>query len=604
MLEELIRKSSSLGIITACDVERYTATELLIMIIKRLNKVIDITKHQQEILTGLITDGVQNVLVEIIQDLLDSGQLSDLVVEGLTHAKERTRIFNVKVDGNAKGDGETDDTKAIQDIMDIIPDGWTIYFPKGKYHVNQLIIKGHLNLTNTLIFKGDTEITNNQASGWIGGGCSEIAYIGSPNTPLFITDANVNKQPTIRMEHLVFLGTSGNSESSDYQTKRLMYNESDIAEHLRCQWAIVYAKECRFWGFLTPFGEYSEPTYTDEGDTREDLHQICLYADRCEFLSNKVGLCQLIDSEITNCRFASNERGIILKKWGFATRIVNNRIEWNNKEGIFIDKGQAIISNNEFDRNGYAGLYIVHSENSVISNNKFLRNGAHETETLVDKKNNAHLIAKHCVSCTFTGNTTRIGQQWDDGSGENRPHRGAYFDSPDQCVIVGNVFNGGQCRWTEPGNVFLVDGSFWSQISNNVAHDSHSPINHKSYQGYVDIKASTTGYLAIDAIEKPIPYSEKHFHGSTNLHYIHIYVDANGTDDDHTPTHIYVQPIMFVYVASGSKGFKLGTLTKMMGDDTDIIALKDVDFWQDAHSLGITFENKLTNPIRIYVEVR
>ena len=61
---------------------------------------------------------------------------------------------------------------------------------------------------------------------------------------------------------------------------------------------------------------------------------------------------------------------------------------------------------------------------------------------------------------------------------------------------------------------------------------------------------------------------------------------------------------MFVYTTEGSKGFKLGTLTKMLGDDTDIISLKYVDYWQDSHSLGITFENKLSNSIRIYVEMR
>lgn len=603
-MDELIRKSQSLGIITACDVERFTATELLIMIIKRLNLVIDVTKEQQEILIGLVNTGTENVIVQIVQDMIDDGLLSDLLVEGLTHAKERTRIFNVKVDGNAKGDDHTDDTKAIQDIMDVIPDGWAIYFPTGKYHVNQLVIKGHLHLTKTYIFKGDTSITNNQAVGWIGGGSSEIAYIGSPNTPLFITDQNVNKQPIIKFENLVFLGTAGNAESSDFQTKRLMYNENDIAEHLRCNWPLVYAYYCRFWGFLTPFGEYSEPIYTDEGDTRTNLKLVSLYADNCEFLSNKAGVCQLIDSEIVNCRFAGNERGIILKKWGFATRIINNRIEWNIKEGIFIDKGQAIIANNEFDRNGYAGLYIANSENSVISDNKFLRNGAHETEELVDKKNNAHIISKHCVSCTFTGNTTVVGQQWDDGSGDNRPWRSAYFLEPDQCVIVGNVFNGGFCRWTEAGNVFLVDGSFWCQISNNVCHDNHVPINHQSYQNYVDIKANSTGYASIDGIEKPIAYKDKHFHGSTNLHYLYIYVDVNNTDSDHTPTHIYIQPIMFVYQESGTNGFRLGTFTKMMGDDTDIISLKYIDYWQDAHALGITFENKTSTPIRVYLEMR
>ena len=171
-------------------------------------------------------------------------------------------------------------------------------------------------------------------------------------------------------------------------------------------------------------------------------------------------------------------------------------------------------------------------------------------------------------------------------------------------MIVGNVFNGGQCRWTETGNVFLVDGAFWCQISNNVAHDSHSPINHHSYQGYVDIKANTTGYLAIDGIEKPIGYGDKHFHGSTNLHYLHLYVVADNTDNSHVPTDIYVQPIMFFQKDSGTDGYKLGTLTKLMGDGRVIISIKYVDYWQGSHTLGITFENKLSNSIRIYVEMR
>lgn len=59
------------------------------------------------------------------------------------------RVYNVK-DYNVKGDGVTDDTEAIQKVLDYVMDhgGGTVYFPKGLYRLATIQerhrVKGHL----------------------------------------------------------------------------------------------------------------------------------------------------------------------------------------------------------------------------------------------------------------------------------------------------------------------------------------------------------------------------------------------------------------------------------------------------------------------------
>lgn len=53
------------------------------------------------------------------------------------HDEGDTRVlyYDVKVDFGAVGDGSTDDTAAIQDALDTVPAGSTLYFPEGFYMV-------------------------------------------------------------------------------------------------------------------------------------------------------------------------------------------------------------------------------------------------------------------------------------------------------------------------------------------------------------------------------------------------------------------------------------------------------------------------------------
>ena len=599
MLEELIIKSTSLGIITACDVERHTATELLIMIIKRLNEVIEISKQQQEILVGLVKDGLNNVLVEIIQDMLDNGQLSDLIVEGLTQAKERTRTFNIKIDGGAKGDGTTDDTKAFQNAMDILPDGWTLLVPQGRYLVTQLVINGKRDVHRYLRMEGSNYLptTREGDNNWVGG-ATYIVHNGNNGTPLFITGGSINKVPSLYFSNIGFLGTNGNINSQDFQTKRFMYNQKDIDADLRCGWGSCSCDKCYFWGFKTVFGEFREVDYGGVNDLAEDIGQQAVFLTECEFFRNKHAISQIIDSYVNKCRFASNERAIVLRHWGFANRIIDNRIEWNIKEGIYCYRGGGIFSNNEFDRNGYAGFYGCRMLNSIISDNKFLRNGAHETDTL-NNTQNLHLYLEECQDTTVTGNTTAVERQWDTGVGKIVPLNACRLVKNKNCVITGNVFKGGNNQWNSKNSLFACVENLDCIIENNKSVDSFKVTTHKQPSFVETIESSGEKYFAVGGIE--IPNTTLRF---TDVHYLHIYVDASPSDTNigYATFGHYIMPI-YLWNTGEQSGYMRGTLIKLYGAEVNYIGVKTIDYFINAHILGVTIQNNYEQEIKVYVEL-
>ena len=57
----------------------------------------------------------------------------------------RNNLLNVK-DHGAKGDGITDDTKAIQDVINMANDKEIVYIPSGVYMVSSLNLKSNLQM--------------------------------------------------------------------------------------------------------------------------------------------------------------------------------------------------------------------------------------------------------------------------------------------------------------------------------------------------------------------------------------------------------------------------------------------------------------------------
>ena len=70
-------------------------------------------------------------------------------IKGLAAFEVRTKkpefLINVK-DYNATGDGTTDDTSAVNLAIYTAPEGATVYFPKGDYVVDQVLLKSHVDI--------------------------------------------------------------------------------------------------------------------------------------------------------------------------------------------------------------------------------------------------------------------------------------------------------------------------------------------------------------------------------------------------------------------------------------------------------------------------
>lgn len=62
----------------------------------------------------------------------------DVIVDDITELSTKNDIYNVK-DYGVKGDGITDDTDAINTLINTVPDGSTLFFPNGTYLVREVI---------------------------------------------------------------------------------------------------------------------------------------------------------------------------------------------------------------------------------------------------------------------------------------------------------------------------------------------------------------------------------------------------------------------------------------------------------------------------------
>ena len=130
------------GIITVQDLERYTALELIYVLLNKLNEVIDGFNS--------IDEQMKEVILEQLNQWLIDGTLEELINEtALKNINDKVdQLMTTPKKFGAVGDGVTDDAKAIQDFLDYCSLHHSIgRIPSGVYLLgSQLTIKSNTTL--------------------------------------------------------------------------------------------------------------------------------------------------------------------------------------------------------------------------------------------------------------------------------------------------------------------------------------------------------------------------------------------------------------------------------------------------------------------------
>ena len=121
---------NNLGIITAQDLERHTALELILMLVDKFN--------------GIETLSYE-LIKQVIKELDDNGELSGLIADTLIKEIEtiNNNGLNVKVYYGIKGDGTDESTKLQEAFDDAKQKGIRkLFFPDGIYNVSNIVTHG------------------------------------------------------------------------------------------------------------------------------------------------------------------------------------------------------------------------------------------------------------------------------------------------------------------------------------------------------------------------------------------------------------------------------------------------------------------------------
>ena len=328
---------------------------------------------------------------------------------GLSAAQSQSSadtVINARQFG-AKGDGNSDDTKSIQNAIDAAAArGGAVFLPPGVYRAAELQMRPHVSITGI---------------------------------------------PAWDYEH----GFGSVIRLAD--------------EHAGCLLNITGAFGATIDGLALDGGKLgkgvhgvwlNKPDYGKQEDTfRIERSQIA------NFTGDGVRLTRAWCFSIRHCMIAYNGGdGISLRGWdgflldnwlsgnagaGFAAREENasctftgNRIEWN-REGILIKGGDGYnITGNFFDRAGTCGLALLGGEQMTISGNFMKRSGRNAKPDTYDS---SQIRLEGVRGITCSANNLQVGRD-DGGDGVLSPSYGIVYKELQHCVISNNVLHDGALK--------------------------------------------------------------------------------------------------------------------------------------------------------------
>ncbi len=141
--------------------------------------------------------------------------------------------------------------------------------------------------------------------------------------------------------------------------------------------------------------------------------------------------------------------------WGFAgyaphasVTMISNRIEWNGKGGIYLQRGSHYnIGNNYVDRSGGPALFMDGGPKAevgrhmpgthAVTGNIFYRSGK---KAQPETRESSQVRLEHVAGVALTGNTFCYGTD-DDGGGQPSPSYALVLEGLRNSVVMGNALN-------------------------------------------------------------------------------------------------------------------------------------------------------------------
>ncbi len=239
-----------------------------------------------------IKDNLSNSLRELLYDMKYSGELekiiTDTVLNAVKQLQMKTDDFIVPTTYGAVGDGEHDDTKAMQRALDdACLYGKALYIPYGKY-----LITDTLYLRDTVNLYGDGQSSQNNDKSML------LFSVGDKNIPMFKEYEGVTQLGRCTFNNVTFARKRTAADGYDEETSPLVYGKSGVCFGFLLNETSL--NRCSFIGFST----------------------ICERVAITDFIDCDMSYCGTLISNTTLCNAVSfygcdiYASGVLLKAYG------------------------------------------------------------------------------------------------------------------------------------------------------------------------------------------------------------------------------------------------------------------------------------------------
>lgn len=322
----------------------------------------------------------------------------------------------------ARGDGRSDNTKAIQAALDTVAKIGKLTQPASVFIPPGIYPSGQLRMHSNTALMGIPGYDYERPGG------SQIK-LNDRNAPCLI-DISGARGVTIR-------GLSLNGDSLGTNVHGIMRDDPVPKVHGGSRETVTRIEECRVANF--------------SGDGVHMVHSWVWTIRDSMIAFNKGDGVNYVgwDGWILNCWLSGN------KKAGFAAHgpieytssvtITANRIEWNGEQGILITdaSGMMQITGNYFDRSYLSAIAVLGSgltscNQITITGNFFYRSGK-SAQPDTPESSHIRLEGSHGVACT--GNAFKAGNDAGNQEEPCTPSYGIYYRDLENCVITNNVLH-------------------------------------------------------------------------------------------------------------------------------------------------------------------